>query len=210
MCLPARHPVFRFANSILAAPYICVMSDTRGRAPWKGGYAHPMTAFSLRKLRLRPGEEHRDEITVQLEPFELGGERYLPVPAEVPVELTISRATGGDVFRLRFQTRLHGACIRCLDDGVVPIVVDGAEYHLATPGVDEQLRSAYVVDDRLELSQWARDAIALDLPEQIVCRPDCAGLCAACGRNLNHEPHEHDEKASDPRWSALEGLRDRL
>ena len=169
-----------------------------------------MTAFSLRRLRLRPGDEHRDEIAVQLEPFELGGERYLPVPAEVPAELTISRATGGDVFRLRFQTRLHGACMRCLEDAVIPIVVDAQEYHSATPRVDEQLRSAYVVDDRLELSAWARDAIALELPEQILCRPDCAGLCAVCGRNLNLDPHEHEETASDPRWSALEGLRDRL
>ncbi len=169
-----------------------------------------MTAFSLRKLRLRTGEEHRDEITVQLEPFELGGERYLPVPAEVPTELTINRATGGDVFRLRFQTRLHGACMRCLEDAVVPIVVDAREYHSATPAVDEQLRSAYVVDDRPELSQWARDAIALELPDHILCRPDCAGLCAVCGANLNLEPHAHDETASDPRWSALESLRDRL
>jgi uncharacterized protein len=169
-----------------------------------------MTAFSLRRLRLRPGDEHRDEIAVQLEPFELGGERYLPVPAEVPAELTINRATGGDVFRLRFQTRLHGACMRCLEDAVTPIVVDVREYHSADAGVDEQLRSAYVVDDRLELSPWARDAIALELPEQILCRPECAGLCAVCGRNLNLEPHEHEETASDPRWSALEGLRDRL
>jgi uncharacterized protein len=169
-----------------------------------------MTIFSLRKLRLRPGEEHRDDVGVQLEPFDLGGERYLPVPAEVPAELTINRATGGDVFRLRFTTRLHGPCMRCLEDAVVPIAVDGYEYHSPQAGADEQLRSAYVVDDRLELSSWARDAIALELPEQILCRPDCAGLCAVCGVDLNLEPHEHDEKAPDPRWSALESLRDRL
>jgi len=169
-----------------------------------------VTVFSLRKLRLRPGEEHRDDVAVQLEPFELGGERYLPVPAEVAAELTINRATGGDVFRLRFTTRLHGPCMRCLEDAVVAVVVDGYEYHSADARADEQLQSAYVVDDRLELSPWARDAIALELPEQILCRPDCAGLCAVCGVNLNLEPHEHEETVADPRWSALEGLRDRL
>src|SRR5690349_6651033 len=156
-----------------------------------------MTIFSLRKLRLRPGEEHRDDVAVQLEPFDLGGERYLPVPAEVPAELTINRATGGDVFRLRFQTRLHGPCMRCLEDAVLPIAVDAREYHSGEPGADEQLRSAYVVDDRLELSQWARDAIALELPQQILCRPDCAGLCSVCGVNLNLEPHEHEETGPD-------------
>ena len=169
-----------------------------------------MTSYSLRKLRLRTGEEQREEVEIQLEPFELGGERYLPVPPEARAELTIDRATGGDVFPLRFPTRLHGPCMRCLEDAAVDLAVDGREYHSADERADEQLRSAYVVDDRLELSVWARDAIALELPDQILCRPDCAGLCPVCGRNLNEEPHEHEDETIDPRWSALDALRDRL
>src|SRR5436309_127295 len=117
-----------------------------------------MTAYSLRRLRLRPGEEHRDEVAVQLELFELGGQRYLPVPAEVPAELTINRAAGGDVFRLRFQTRLHGPCMRCLEDAVASIPVDAREYHSGDDHADEQLRTAYVGGDRLALSPWAREA----------------------------------------------------
>jgi len=169
-----------------------------------------VTIYPLRKLRLRPGEEHRDEVRIQLEPFELGGERYLPVPAEAPAELIIDRASGGDVFRLRFRTRLHGPCVRCLEDAVADIGVDSQEYHSTGDGADEQLRSAYVVEDRLELSVWARDAIALELPEQILCRPDCAGLCPVCGANLNSEPHEHPDEQTDPRWDTLAELRDRL
>jgi uncharacterized protein len=67
-----------------------------------------------------------------------------------------------------------------------------------------------VADDKLHLSTWARDAIALELPDQILCRPDCAGLCPMCGKDLNVEPHEHLERDPDPRWAALEELRDRL
>jgi uncharacterized protein len=100
--------------------------------------------------------------------------------------------------------------MRCLEDAAVDLAVDGREYHSADERADEQLRSAYVVDDRLELSVWARDAIALELPDQILCRPDCAGLCPVCGRNLNEEPHEHEDETIDPRWSALDALRDRL
>jgi uncharacterized protein len=55
-----------------------------------------------------------------------------------------------------------------------------------------------------------RDAIALALPEQILCRPDCAGLCPVCGKDLNVEPHEHVEQELDPRWAALQQLRDEL
>jgi uncharacterized metal-binding protein YceD (DUF177 family) len=31
-----------------------------------------------------------------------------------------------------------------------------------------------------------------------------------CGKDLNVEPHEHDERELDPRWEVLQGLRDRL
>ena len=47
-----------------------------------------MTTFSLRQVRLRSGEEYRDEVEVVVEPLELGGQRYLPVPDPLPAELT--------------------------------------------------------------------------------------------------------------------------
>ena len=168
-----------------------------------------MTTFPLRRLRLRPGEEHRDAIAVQLEPFVLGGERYLPVPAAPEAEVSIARATSGDVFRLRFETRVHGPCMRCLEDAVLDVAIDAQEYN-AIDGGDSELRSEYVVDDQLLLSTWARDAIALRLPEQIVCRADCAGLCHVCGKDLNREPHAHEDEVVDTRWAALEALKDEL
>jgi len=149
-------------------------------------------------------------VTVALEPFELGGERYLPVPAEAEAALEIQRATGGDVFRLAFATRLHGPCMRCLRDAYVDVAADASDYHAGAAAAPAELRSEYVVEDVLQLSQWARDAIAMALPTQILCRPDCAGLCPVCGKDLNVEPHVHEETVADPRWAALEALRDEL
>jgi len=166
--------------------------------------------FNLRTLKLRPGEEYRDEVELELEPFELGGQRYLPVPEKVPAELAISRASTGTLFELRFGIRLHGPCYRCLDDAVLDLPISAREYQATNPGDAEELTTQYVVDDRLELAAWARDATALALPDKILCRPDCAGLCPVCGRDLNDEPHTHDEEAVDPRWSGLAELRDRL
>ena len=60
----------------------------------------------------------------------------------------------------------------------------------------------------LDLSAWAHDAIALELPDKILHDPDCAGLCPICGRDLNVEPHVHEEQKGDSRWAALEALRD--
>jgi uncharacterized protein len=84
------------------------------------------------------------------------------------------------------------------------------EFHDPAAPPADPLRSDYVVEDKLEVGAWVRDAIALALPEQILCRPECAGLCPVCGKDLNAEPHEHVEERIDPRWAALESLRDQL
>ena len=169
-----------------------------------------MTTFDLRQLRLRSGEQFRDAVAVQLEPLVLGGNEYLPVPSEAQAELTITRATTGSVYQLSFRARLHGPCFRCLRDTVVEQSVDAREYQATNPGDDEELRSPYVADDTLDLSAWARDALALGLPDKILHAPDCAGLCPVCGKDLNEEPHTHDEIAADPRWAALDELRGQL
>jgi uncharacterized protein len=167
-------------------------------------------SFSLRTVKLRPGEEYRDEIELELEPFELGRERYLPVPETVPAEFVISKASTGTVFDLRFPVRLHGPCFRCLDDAVLELPIDSREYQATNPGEADELKSQYLDDDRLDLAAWARDAVALALPDKILCRPDCAGLCPVCGKNLNDEPHAHEDASLDPRWAALESLREQL
>lgn len=168
-----------------------------------------MTTFNLRNLRLRSGEQFVDEQEIELEPLELGRQRYLPVPATVPAALTITRASTGTVFELGFAARLHGPCYRCLGDAVLELPLHLREYE-ATKADSDELRTPYVADDKLDLTAWARDAVVLSLPDQILCRADCAGLCATCGKNLNLEPHAHDEEQSGSRWAALAELRDRL
>ena len=166
-----------------------------------------MTTFNLRQVRLRPGEEHREALDVELPAFQFGGERYVPVPESVPAQLTVTRATTGTVFTLAFSARLHGPCYRCLGDAVLDVPIRDIQYQASSPE-DEQMTTPYLVEDQLRVSDWARDAVALALPDKILCRPDCAGLCPVCGKNLNDEPHEHVEEAVDPRWAALEALRE--
>jgi uncharacterized protein len=169
-----------------------------------------MKSFNLRQLKLRSGEQYRDEVELDLAPFELGGERYLPVPGTVPAELEITKAATGTVFQLAFTTRLHGPCYRCLEDAVLGVPISAREYQATNPEGSDELRTPYLVDGNLDLAGWSRDAVALALPDKILCRADCAGLCPVCGKNLNDEPHTHDEETTDSRWAALESLREKL
>src|SRR5262249_22406077 len=104
-----------------------------------------MTSFSLRQLKLRPGEEFRTELEVELPVFEFGGQRYVPVPEQIPAELAIVRATTGTVFMLAFAARLHGPCYRCLGDAVLDVPIRAREYHASAPETDE-LTTPYLVD----------------------------------------------------------------
>jgi uncharacterized protein len=169
-----------------------------------------VTVFNLNNVKLRTGEQFRESVDVQLEPLVLGGQEYLPVPDQVPSVLTITKATSGSVYTLGYTVHLHGPCFRCLRDSTIELKIHATEYQAVDSGGDEELESPYISDDSLDLSSWARDALALELPEKILHSPDCAGLCTVCGKDLNEEPHTHDELATDPRWAALDALREKL
>ncbi len=162
--------------------------------------------FDLGRLSLSPGEGRKLELAVRLEGFSFGGQEYRAEPREVPVRLDVSRMTGsGYSLRLRLEAALTGPCMRCLGAAQPSIEVDARE--VDQPGGGDELDSPYVNgEEELDLNGWARDALALALPAQIVCRDDCAGLCPQCGKNLNEEPHEH-EREPDPRWSKLRELK---
>jgi len=169
-----------------------------------------VTTLDLRTVRLRPGELKRETFDVEVEPFVLGGQRYETTVAVIPVDLELSQPSGATMFDLRLRIRLSGACMRCLGFAELERDVVAREFHDPDAPAADELHSDYVVDNQLLLSAWTRDAIALELPDQILCRPDCAGLCPVCGKDLNVEPHEHLERDPDPRWSPLEELRDTL
>ncbi|MCX6136935.1 MAG: DUF177 domain-containing protein [Ignavibacteriales bacterium] len=61
-------------------------------------------------------------------------------------------------------------------------------------------------DNSIDLSGDAKEYLKLALPLKAVCREECAGLCASCGRNLNAVPSgvcDCGPKESDPRWNKL-------
>ena len=163
--------------------------------------------FDLGRLRLTAGEGRRLDLTVAILPFVLGGDRYVVDPELVPVAVDISRTTAnGYALRLRFEASLTGPCMRCLEPATPRFVVDARE--VSQPGQGEELESPYVERGILDVGAWARDALALSLPEQLLCRGDCAGLCAVCGTDLNvADPDHTHEREPDPRWSKLSELR---
>jgi uncharacterized protein len=166
------------------------------------------TIVDLAGLSLAHGQGARLELPVRRRPLELGGQTYVPQSDPLGTRLDVSRPSNGYAFRLRLPLRVEGPCMRCLEDASVVVEVDAREVDQADTE-DEELRSPYVVADELDLGRWVHDAAILALPTQILCRPDCAGLCPVCGESLNDadpKDHKHDS-GTDPRWNKLKELR---
>ncbi len=164
-------------------------------------------SFDLGQLRLSSGEAGSVELNVPVDPLAFGGQTYIAGDGEAETRLDVSRTTGvGYALRLRFDLRLSGPCMRCLEDAGVLVAVDLREVHQPADD-DENLTSEYLDENELDLRSWVRDALVLALPVQIVCDEECRGLCVTCGVNLNEDPSHEHEREPDPRWAKLTELR---
>jgi uncharacterized protein len=162
----------------------------------------------LERLALSSGQARSIDLELDLDPIELGGQSYAAAGGGGEAKLDVSRTTTGYALRLRFATELTGPCVRCLEDASNTIEIDTREVDQPSAR-DEELRSPYVTDGELDVHRWANDALVLELPDQLLCRPDCAGLCSVCGESLNDadpEAHRHSE-GGDPRMSKLRDLK---
>lgn len=164
------------------------------------------TDLDLAALRLSGGEGRRLDLSCAIEPILLGEIPYDVAPKMIPLDLEVSRMVGhGYALRLLFTAQLHGPCMRCLKDAAPSIEVQARE--VDRPGGGEELESPYVENETLDLAGWARDALVLSLPAQVLCRPNCAGLCPQCAIDLNEAGADHRHEAPvDRRFAKLSEL----
>lgn len=148
--------------------------------------------------------------------------------AVISNEFTISKPLNGQVKFVKtgknilvtgtFETELALPCTRCLSDTRVPIafeieetfvptvdIVTGAKL---TPSSDADEATLITEQHILDLTEVIRQAILLSTPTQVLCKPDCLGLCPHCGANRNLEPCDCEVDQTDIRWADLLALKD--
>ena len=118
-----------------------------------------------------------------------------------------------------FSGRFQVHCARCVEPVEIPLT---AEYDLifrpsaADSEATERSITApeteigYYLGDGLSLEDVLREQVLLSLPVKTLCKPDCKGLCPRCGADRNSQPCTCDVGPSDPRWTALAGLRSQI
>jgi DUF177 domain-containing protein len=135
-----------------------------------------------------------------------------------PVALAFDIHKDKEQFQLvgNVTTTLELPCSRCIEPFTQPV---DAEFdlryqpHAANSGEGEKeieeddLTTAFYQNDRIDLGQLMREQFYLSLPMKPLCRPDCQGLCPACGTNLNRETCSCERVWDDPRLAALKKLK---
>lgn len=116
------------------------------------------------------------------------------------------------------KTSGNFVCDRCLDNFDMDIVVDyrmAYVYDALDAGETDESKKPYTGDEitvintstnEINIADDVREYILLAVPMKLLCRDDCAGLCARCGANLNHGACGCPEEDIDPRWEKLKQI----
>jgi uncharacterized protein len=163
--------------------------------------------IDLEQLGLRSGQAETIVVELRPPPPVVGGVELRIDGGGVEARVDVSRTSSGFALRLVADTGVSGPCIRCLEPASLAIPIEAREVE-QDDSEDDELSSPYVEDGVLDVGSWLHDAITLALPEKLLCRADCAGLCPECGIPLNDlEPGEHrHEVPRDPRFAKLREL----
>ncbi len=144
--------------------------------------------------------------------------RLLGIPVEAgydagytidePVELNAKARSLRDGVEMEgtISGAIHTQCARCLCDVEYPVNIEFCEFFSEEGG--EEVYP--IVDDDIPMDRMILEAISLSLPNRIICREDCKGLCPVCGCDLNKEQCDcstNNEK--DSPFSQLKGLFDK-
>ena len=107
-------------------------------------------------------------------------------------------------------TTLHGVCDRCASEftRAVQIPIHAV---LVSEEELEQAEDEWVFgihDGCADLTDIITTAFVLNMDSQLLCRPDCKGVCFRCGKNLNEGPCGC-RKEPDSRFAVLQQLLDK-
>lgn len=128
----------------------------------------------------------------------------------ITVHLRAQSVIEGILVTGRVEGTTELRCARCLTELSSDLGLEVCEL-FAAPGHAEASDDAYRVSGtEIDLEPMLRDAVALALPLNPLCRRDCRGLCARCGTDLNKASCDCTDDDKDPRWAPLDALRAKL
>ncbi|NCQ36043.1 DUF177 domain-containing protein [bacterium] len=136
--------------------------------------------------------------------LEWGADR--PAAAFVEGTLVVDNLEGRVLAEGEVHAHGEAVCTRCLGNFDLAWPVKVSCMVLRDTASDEGRDDSMVISQRggeVDLREVLRESAILAFPLTVSCGPECRGLCAGCGRNLNEEACVCEAENHDPRWDAL-------
>ena len=115
---------------------------------------------------------------------------------------------------LQAKIRVEGKfiCDRCLDDFLQQMNIEYSMVYIqgdrSTVDVEkeEEIQILNADTNFIDLDEDVRQYILLTIPQKLLCREDCQGICPICGVNKNSASCICSVDVVDSRWDALKKL----
>jgi uncharacterized protein len=166
--------------------------------------------YSVADILGRPGEFRDIHVSEPLDGVSVSLAR-LNAAQPVRAELRAESVVEGILVTGRVEGQIVAICARCLTELPARVDLQVCELYTAPGNEFPEQEEAYEVEGTdIDLEQMLRDSMTLALPLHPVCSQDCKGICAKCGADLNGGPCDCTDEEIDPRWAALDALREKL
>jgi uncharacterized protein len=106
------------------------------------------------------------------------------------------------------HTQIMTECSRCLTEVAIPASLELDDLFYYPPGIAPP--GEYIVTDGgfVDLGPLVRELSLLEIPMQVICRPECKGMCPECGADWNETTCACKQETIDPRLAVLKTLLD--
>lgn len=133
------------------------------------------------------------------------GEEEYQLQDGIAYDVVFTNAGTGVLLSGMVRAHATGECDRCLEPASFDIAGEIEEFYLfEEPEDPEAYEDGYELlgEDRIvDLGEPINDAVVMDTPFVVLCKPDCRGLCPTCGINLNVEQCDCAAQA-EAEWAA--------
>ncbi|MEG0978531.1 MAG: DUF177 domain-containing protein [Oscillospiraceae bacterium] len=165
-----------------------------------------MFIVNLEQIFNNEGSQLPIEHKFDMSDYEVGGVK--PIVSSILVTGIVKKSTGIVSVCAKAEFEYSNGCDRCATpvtrNYIVPV-----NHTLVTELNDESNDNFTVIPSmRLDLDELVTEDILLFLPSKFLCKDDCKGICAICGKNFN-EGSCSCEKPIDPRLEVLKQLLDK-
>ncbi len=139
-----------------------------------------------------------------------------------PIKTAVKASRIGDMIEIKgkFDTKVHLACSRCLNEYVTtlksrfnltyinrllvePDDIGQEEIEISA----QEMGLIYFEGEEINLRDGIQEQVVMAFPIRALCREDCKGLCAACGADLNQGDCACDRKPVSNKFAVLKNLK---